>query len=64
LLSKKIFSETARPNESKLGRKHPWKVPYKDCSFSSDPFTNMEPITTWQVTLIFINPESFALVSA
>jgi hypothetical protein len=42
LISKKIFfSETAFPNESKLGRKHPWKVIYKDCSSSSDPSINM-----------------------
>ena len=29
------------PNGSQLGRKHPWKVLYKDCSFSSNPLTNM-----------------------
>jgi hypothetical protein len=44
LVSYWLISKTAfplKPNDMKLGKKHLWKILYRDYSFRFDPFTNM-----------------------
>jgi hypothetical protein len=48
---KMFYSDTAWTNRPKLGRKHLWKVLYKDCSLCFVPLTNMAIIDNYCLLL-------------
>jgi hypothetical protein len=56
-----VCSRIGRLNESKLGRKHPWKVLYEECLYSSDLFTNMAATSNSGFWLIDFFKKSFHL---